>query len=83
MRIDELVADLGGEVPRAEGVGGGKPPPNGCSDTPDRGSADFEQFLHQAAQVVKMDDLRAMAPIYVQKLALLRGADVQRVLCTF
>ena len=28
-------------MPRAEGVGGGKPPPNGWSDTPDRGSADF------------------------------------------
>ena len=27
VRIDELGADFGGEVPRAEGVGGGKPPP--------------------------------------------------------
>ena len=41
VRIDELGADFGGEVPRAEGVGGGKPPPNTCSDTPDRGSADL------------------------------------------
>ena len=39
--MDILVRGFGGEVPRAEGVGGGKPPPNTGSDTPDRGSADL------------------------------------------
>ena len=39
--LSGLGRGFGGEGPRAEGVGGGKPPPNRWSDTPDRGSADF------------------------------------------
>ena len=44
MRIDELGSYFGGEVPRAEGVGGGKPPPPRSSDTPDRGTADSQRL---------------------------------------
>ena len=44
VQMDRLGPRFGGEGPRAEGVGGGKPPPNRWSDTPDRGSADLAHF---------------------------------------
>ena len=39
--MGEMGADFGGEVPRAEGVGGVNLPLSTWSDTPDQGSADF------------------------------------------